>query len=85
MLVNSALEVAPHDPELRRIVADELVQIGGVFERCVSAGQKAGTILRGHSAEDLAKLLLGVLLGIRVLARGPGRRGIFWRGWSARS
>lgn len=69
MLVNSALEVAPHDPEFRRVVANELTQIEAFFRRCVQAGQRSGEINAAQDAEDLARLLLGVLLGIRVLAR----------------
>ena len=34
-----------------------------------SKGQKEGSISRAHSAADLSKSLLGILLGIRVLAR----------------
>jgi TetR/AcrR family transcriptional regulator, transcriptional repressor for nem operon len=69
MLVNSALEMAPHDPEFRRVVAEVLVQVEAFFRRCVAAGQKNGTIATSQSAEDLARLLLSTLLGIRVLAR----------------
>jgi TetR/AcrR family transcriptional regulator, transcriptional repressor for nem operon len=69
MLVNSALEMAPHDPELGKAVANELAFIEGFFRRCVEAGQKDGTISRGQSPEQLARMLLTVLLGIRVLAR----------------
>ena len=69
MVVNSALEVAPHDPEFRRLVADVFVQVEAFFRRCVAAGQRSGAITRSQSADDLARLLLGVLLGIRVLAR----------------
>jgi TetR/AcrR family transcriptional regulator, transcriptional repressor for nem operon len=69
MLVNSALEMAPHDPEFQRVVAEVLVQVEAFFRRCVAAGQKNGTIAASQSAEDLARLLLSTLLGIRVLAR----------------
>ena len=69
MLVNSALEMAPHDPEFQRVVADVLVQVEGFFLRCVSAGQSDGTISGAQSAKDLARLLLSTLLGLRVLAR----------------
>ena len=69
MLVNSALEMAPHDPEFQRVVADVLVQVEGFFRRCVAAGQSEGTISGSQSAEDLARLLLSTLLGLRVLAR----------------
>jgi AcrR family transcriptional regulator len=34
-----------------------------------TAGQKSGEISTAQSAQDLARLLLGTLLGIRVLAR----------------
>jgi TetR/AcrR family transcriptional repressor of nem operon len=69
MLVNSALELAPHDPEFQRAIAKVLVRVEAFFCRCALAGQRAGTISTTQSAEDLARLLLGVLLAIRVLAR----------------
>jgi TetR/AcrR family transcriptional regulator, transcriptional repressor for nem operon len=69
MLVNSALDVAPHDPLFQRVVADVLVQVEAFFRRCVTAGKKDGTITSKQSSEDIARLLLALLLGIRVLAR----------------
>ncbi|MCX8279280.1 TetR/AcrR family transcriptional regulator [Phyllobacterium sp. 0TCS1.6C] len=69
MLVNSALEVAPHDPEFQRAVAGVLVQVETFFRRCIEAGQANNTISQDQSADDLARTLLGTLLGIRVLAR----------------
>lgn len=82
MLVNSALEVAPHDPEFQRVVSEVLRQVEGFFRRCVEAGQKSGAISTSQSAADVARLLLSVLLGIRVLARTRPERelleGIVW-------
>jgi len=69
MLVNSALELAPHDREFQRVVAGVLVEAEKFFRRLVQAGQKDGTISTSQPADDLARVLLGVLLGIRVLAR----------------
>lgn len=69
MLVNSALEVAPHDEEFKRVVADVLVQVEAFFLRCVERGQEDGSIGNRQRASDLAGTLLGTLLGIRVLAR----------------
>ncbi|MFG1427704.1 TetR/AcrR family transcriptional regulator [Xanthobacter sp. VTT E-85242] len=69
MLVNAALEVAPHDMELKEDVADVLNQLQAFFLRCVAAGQADGTISASLTAEDLARHLLGVLMGVRVLAR----------------
>ena len=69
MLVNSAIESAPYDAEFFDIVAVFLDEVERFFFRCVSNGQKDGSITKAHSAEDLSKSLLGILLGIRVLAR----------------
>jgi TetR/AcrR family transcriptional repressor of nem operon len=75
MLVNAALDVAPHDPDLRKAVAGALVEIERFFCDCVKAGQADGTITRSVPAQDLGRHLLGVLMGIRVLARiRPERR-----------
>jgi TetR/AcrR family transcriptional repressor of nem operon len=76
MLVNAALDVAPHDPEFQQIVARVLVQIETFFRTCAAAGQVDGTITQSHTPEDLARHLLGVLLGIRVLARVRPQRAL---------
>ena len=69
MLVNAALDVAPHDPAFRKIVAEVLIGIETFFLACVRAGQADGTMTRSLSAEALSQNLLGVLMGVRVLAR----------------
>ena len=51
LLVNSALEVAPHDFEFQRIVAKAQKQLEAFFYRCVAAGQADGTIAKFQSAE----------------------------------
>ena len=76
MLVNAALEVAPHDPAVKSLVADEIMFIQSFFRRCVGKGQDEGTITVKRSAEELATTLLSVLLGIRVLARTCPQRQI---------
>lgn len=74
MLVNAALELAPYDPGIATLVAKEMVSIEGFFLRCVGAGQQDGSITATRPADELAKLLLSVLLGIRVLARARPER-----------
>jgi TetR/AcrR family transcriptional repressor of nem operon len=69
MLVNAALDVAPHDAEFRTAVAAVLSRIEAFFLRCVEAGQADGTITRSQASARLAQHLLGILMGIRVLAR----------------
>jgi TetR/AcrR family transcriptional regulator, transcriptional repressor for nem operon len=68
-LVNSALEVAPHDKKLGGLVADRLGELEAFFERLIRKAQAEGSVPRQRAAKDLARLLLGLVLGIRVLAR----------------
>jgi TetR/AcrR family transcriptional repressor of nem operon len=69
MLVNTALDVTPNDPELRAAVAGVLVRIEMFFLGRVRAGQFDGSIAGALPANDLARHLLGALMGVRVLAR----------------
>ncbi|HEY3909003.1 MAG TPA: TetR/AcrR family transcriptional regulator [Stellaceae bacterium] len=74
MLVNAALELAPYDPEFQQLVVEEMIFIEAFFRRCAESGQKDGSIAGSRPADELAKLLLSVLLGIRVLARTRPQR-----------
>jgi TetR/AcrR family transcriptional repressor of nem operon len=69
LLVNSALEVAPHDAELRARIAGYLEEIAAFFRRSIATAQAAGTVPSTVDRADTARLLLGIVLGIRVLAR----------------
>jgi TetR/AcrR family transcriptional repressor of nem operon len=74
MLVNSALEVAPHDAAIAEVVAARLSELEAFFRRCVVAGQRDGSIDVERDASDLARLLLTTVIGLRVLARGRPER-----------
>jgi TetR/AcrR family transcriptional repressor of nem operon len=69
MLVNSALDVAPHDAAIGRVVADYLGELRAFFRRNLLAARAAGRVPRQADPDELASHLLGVVLGIRVLAR----------------
>ena len=68
-LINSAIEVAPHDPELGAVVTEHLGRVRQFFERSIAAAQTAGTVLGTINGPKSADHLMAVLLGIRVLAR----------------
>jgi TetR/AcrR family transcriptional repressor of nem operon len=74
LLVNSALDVAPHDKEIGKVVAGYFDEIGAFFRRNIEAARKAGKAPKKIDAEDVSTHLLGVLVGIRVLARTGARR-----------
>jgi TetR/AcrR family transcriptional repressor of nem operon len=69
LLVNSALDVAPHDAEIGKVVAGYLEEIQTFFQRNIEAGRRAGQMPRNLDAMGVSAHLLGVLMGIRVLAR----------------
>jgi len=69
LLVNSALEVTPADPEMRDYLNAELATIEDFFRRCIVKGRQSGEIPASIDADDAARLLFSNLLGIRVLAR----------------
>jgi TetR/AcrR family transcriptional repressor of nem operon len=74
LLVNTALEAAPDDPELRAEVAAHLAEIEAFFRRAVTAAQRDGSVPPDQPPDDLGRLLLGVTLGLRVLARSLPNR-----------
>ncbi len=76
MLVNSALELAPHDEEFRGLVGDQLGAMEAFFRRAVLAGQRDGSIGTQRPADELARHFLGVLMGLRVLARARPDRAL---------
>ncbi|MBP2301849.1 TetR/AcrR family transcriptional regulator [Azospirillum picis] len=69
LLVNSALEVTPADPDMQAFLDAELMTIESFFRRCIARGRQSGEIPDGPAPEDAARLLFASLLGIRVLAR----------------
>jgi TetR/AcrR family transcriptional repressor of nem operon len=68
-LVNSALEVAPHDAACRAVIDRQFSEIEEFFRRRIRAAQADKAVPGAIDPNDTARLLLGVLLGIRVLAR----------------
>ena len=75
-LINSALEVAPHDADLGAEIAERLGEIEAFLRRSIRAAQADGSVPKRGNSRDLARLLLGVLLGIRVLARSKPDRAL---------
>jgi TetR/AcrR family transcriptional regulator, transcriptional repressor for nem operon len=76
LIVNSALEVSPHDPDLGLKIASYLDEIEAFFRRCLERGQENGEIDTSIDSRDTARLLLGIVLGIRVAARSRPERAL---------
>lgn len=74
LIVNSALEVAPHDVELRGVIGGYLGEIESFFRRCLDRARVSGDIPSSVEPRDSARLFLAILLGIRVAARTKPER-----------
>ena len=68
-IVNSAMEVGPRDNELQARISGYLAEFEQFFRRCLDAGLADGDIPNTISPEDVARHLLAVGFGVRVLAR----------------
>jgi len=69
LLINSAAEIAPHDAECGREIALRLAELQEFFRRMIAKAQLEGAVPSQRDPGETARLLLGVVLGIRVLAR----------------
>lgn len=73
-LVNTAIELSPHDREVADSVAAGLRETEGFFRDRILDGQDSGEIPAHVDAVGTARTLLGLLTGLRVLARSRPER-----------
>ena len=69
LLINTALELSPHDPEVADIVARAFADMEEFFRASIAQGKALGEICDTVAEERTASALLGLLIGLRVLAR----------------
>ena len=74
LLVNTALELSPHDPEIRRFVDSSLRAVERFFYARIEAAKQSGAIQKALDSRATARMLLGLLLGLRVLVRANAPR-----------
>jgi TetR/AcrR family transcriptional repressor of nem operon len=76
-MVNSTVELAPHDPEVARIVKANLEDIEEAFYQLIRKGQQQGEITPKHDARALARFLFNAMSGLRVAAKAGAGRGVY--------
>lgn len=69
LLINTALELSPHDPEVADIVAQAFTGMEAFFRTATERSQALGEICETVAADKTARALLGLFIGLRVLAR----------------
>ncbi len=68
-IVNTTLEMAPHDKEMSALVSKGQDIMRKFFKDLIKKGQTTGEISSNINATDTSELLLGLLVGVRVLTR----------------
>ena len=76
MLVNTAIELSAHDDKVAEAVARGLDETRETFLDLVRRGQASGDITTIADAGETASTLLGLMTGLRVLARSRPERHI---------
>ncbi len=69
MTANEAVELAPHDAEIQRLVAEDFQAVEDEFARAVTRGHKDGSIANRQETRALARFLVVCLQGFQVMAR----------------
>lgn len=74
LVINTAIELGPHDEEIAKIVVDYLAEVEAFFRRNFEAAQKAGETNPNVTPEDAGRSFSTLMFGLRVLARMSSRR-----------
>jgi TetR/AcrR family transcriptional repressor of nem operon len=69
LLINTGLELSPHDGEIAAAVSRALGEMEAFFHTMIQRGQKAGELSPALDPVETAQGLLALLAGLRVLSR----------------
>lgn len=68
-IVNSAIELASHDPEVAQVVADNQRVFENSLTGIIERGQSEGSVTTAHAASDLARFVYNTINGLKVLGK----------------
>jgi TetR/AcrR family transcriptional repressor of nem operon len=74
LLANSAVELAPHDPEVAARISDYIRRTEDAFEGALVRARDRGEMPSDSDPRALARFLVNTLHGLRVLARAGTER-----------
>jgi len=76
MLINAAAELGRRDPQFGEEIAARLDELQGFFRRMIARACEDGSVPPERDPAELARLMLGVVVAIRVLARVRPQRAL---------
>jgi TetR/AcrR family transcriptional repressor of nem operon len=74
LMVNSMVELTPHDAEIRALAQAHAREVEGLFASRLSAAQRKGEIGKAKDPVALARFFYHTLLGLSVASRALGER-----------
>jgi TetR/AcrR family transcriptional repressor of nem operon len=74
LMVNSMVELAPHDADIRALAQAHAREVGGLFASRLSAAQRKGEISKTKDPVALARFFYHTMLGLSVASRALGER-----------
>lgn len=75
-MTNTALELAAHDAEIRKLVAAAQEDVESFFLRMIKRGKAEGEFAEHIKPQETARALLACLLGVLVLVRSRPDRAV---------
>ncbi|MDB5152323.1 MAG: comR 2 [Mucilaginibacter sp.] len=76
-MVNSAIEVAPHDKEVSDMICQNDQQVENAFYQAIKKGQQSGEVTSKQNARALARFIVNTVKGLRVSAKSTTDQGVF--------
>lgn len=76
-MVNTTIELAPHDKEIAEIVNQNMQDIEDALCRAIKKGQDEGVFSTRQTARSLARFLFNNITGIRVAAKSSSDKKVY--------
>ena len=76
-MVNAEVEVAPHDPEVSKLICANDQQIEDALYLLIKKGQEKGEVKSTEDARALARFTFNTVKGIRVTAKSINDKAVF--------
>ncbi|QHT69729.1 TetR/AcrR family transcriptional regulator [Rhodocytophaga rosea] len=76
-MVNTAVEMAPHDPEFARLVQANMQEVENAFCEAIKNSQSLGQMSAVHEPRSLARFIFNTISGLRVAAKSGADKKVF--------
>ena len=76
-MVNSSVELAPHNLEIAEIVNANIQDVEDALFRLIKKGQEAGQFSNSHTPRSLARFVFNAISGLRVASKSGAEKKVF--------